>query len=157
MESCVHYFSVHVDNEAPEIRFDTLTTDEPNLIAGRRLQITGEVFDADQPLPNVLTTFTVYRGNEEVSSTMQRTDPEGKFDQFVTVFSDSATEAIVEVCVSDVAANESCKRLEIAKQVPCIDIETPVVNAKYANPRIQVSGTVCPGVNRIEFSVGYDG
>lgn len=151
VESCLHSFTVDVDSEPPTIEFDSLSTQSTNRIPGRSIRLIGTVFDDELPLSMAFMSVTV-RPENGVSRTFGlQTDALGRFDQSVDVLNEDSDSAIVDICASDVATNEGCTQLIIEKQLPCITIDTPSNNSIFSTFSISIAGTICDGVDRIEF------
>jgi hypothetical protein len=151
VESCLHSFTVDVDSEPPTIQFDNLTTETPNRIPGRSVRLIGTVFDDEVPLAMAFMSVTIRPENDVSRNFGLQTNALGRFDQSVDVLSEMSDSATVEICASDVATNEGCIQLSIEKQLPCIHIDSPTDSSIFSSFSINVAGTICDGVDRVEF------
>ena len=151
VDSCVHSFIVDVDSEPPTIELDTLLLDAVNRIPGNSVQLVGTVIDDGLPVPMAIMQVTVSpeAGSEQVIAL--RTDNDGRFNQSIDVLNPNSSTASIELCAEDVSTNRGCITIEVEKQLPCVEIVTPQPNVIFPSPSVNVSGTICDGVDRLEF------
>ena len=62
-----------------------------------------------------------------------------------------SSSAEIELCAEDIATNRGCITINVEKQLPCVEIVTPLDDVIFPSASVNVSGTICDGVDRLEF------
>ena len=156
------YATDNVGNESDPVSFRIESDIEPpvlGLIASpegelvtssqRRFMVRGTVEDGGRVVRNPRVTITVSQGEESREYAMPASGVDGSFSQLVELFNG---ENQIRACGLDDAGNQHCVDGLVRKNQPCVNLEAPLDEA-FVGSSVDLSGTVCAGVDTIEASV----
>ena len=126
-------------------------TTTTNRIPGRSIRLKGTVLDDEMPLSMAFMNVTIRPDGAASRTFGLQANNAGRFDQSVDVLLEQSNAAQVEVCATDIAGNEGCAELSVEKQLPCVTIESPADGVYVSSSSTRISGTICDGVDRLEF------
>lgn len=144
-------FTVQLDTTPPLVIIDAPPPNDEVFLD--RIEVQGRVQDDRQPLPRASYTIRISADGEAPVSIEGIADDEGAFSRRVPLFEGENTLTVIG---RDTAGNagESSRTITRLAAEPCIDLVAPLDGSFTRNARVDVNGTVCPAVDRVEVQVG---